>query len=198
MLVEEPDLLTAVSRIAARLKLAYMPTVAFCERVGVPTLVGAWRPVLLLPLSFASGLEPSQIEAILAHELAHLRRSRSRFVNLLQRVIEALLFFHPALWYVSRRVRIERENCCDDRAIGLAMDPLVYAASLVRVREKLPSLIRSRQGRSPPRRWPLWEVRRTLADASAASWLNTGSRRCASCRFGPPSLLVDFSRWQSR
>ena len=72
--------------------------------------------------------------AILTHELAHLRRY-DHLVNLLQRVVEALLFFHPAVWYVSRRISIERENCCDDLVLAAGAERLGYADSLVRVAE---------------------------------------------------------------
>ncbi len=102
--------------------------------VEVPSVIGLMRPALLLPASTLSGLSVAQIEMILAHELAHVRR-HDFLVNLLQAVVETLLFYHPAVWWISRQVRIERENCCDDLAIALCGDPVQYARALLRLEE---------------------------------------------------------------
>ncbi len=83
----------------------------------------------LVPASALSGLNPHQLEAILAHELAHIRR-HDYLVNLLQAVVETLLFYHPAVWWLSSRIRAERENCCDDLAVSLCGDPFTYAQAL--------------------------------------------------------------------
>jgi hypothetical protein len=85
--------------------------------------------VVLLPASALTGLAPSQIEAIIVHELAHIRRFDA-FVNLFQIGIETVLFYHPGVWWVSRRVRMERENCCDDMAVSVCGNPLDYAKAL--------------------------------------------------------------------
>ena len=95
----------------------------------MPTVIGWLKPVVLLPASALAGLAPNQMEAILAHELAHIRR-HDYIVNLLQTVVETLLFYHPAVWWLSRRIRAERENCCDDLAVSLCGDPVAYAAAL--------------------------------------------------------------------
>ena len=97
--------------------------------VHVPTVIGSLKPVILLPASTLTGLTPAQIEAVLAHELAHIRR-HDYLVNLLQSVVETLLFYHPAVWWVSRRVREERELCCDDLAVRVCGDPVGYARAL--------------------------------------------------------------------
>src|ERR687891_1536007 len=76
-----------------------------------------------------SGLSAQQLEAILAHELAHIRR-HDYLVNLLQTLVETLLFYHPAVWWLSRRIRLEREHCCDDLAVSLCGDPYTYASAL--------------------------------------------------------------------
>ncbi|MFA5863704.1 MAG: M56 family metallopeptidase [Phycisphaerae bacterium] len=101
---------------------------------AVPIVIGHLRPVILLPASALTGLTPSQLEAILIHELAHIRRY-DYLVNLIQTVIETLLFYHPAVWWVSRRIRIERENCCDDLAVQFCGDRLTYARALVTMEE---------------------------------------------------------------
>ena len=133
-LITERSMLDALQRQADALGLVLVPAMAYCERVTVPTLLGILQPMILLPMTLASGLTPSQIESVLAHELAHLRRY-DHLVNLLQCVIESILFFHPAVWWISRRVRDEREHCCDDLVIAAGAVPLDYAASLLRVAE---------------------------------------------------------------
>lgn len=117
------------SRLARRLHIARSVTVLESTRVDVPTVIGWIAPVLLLPASALSGLAPHQLEAILAHELAHIRR-HDYLVNLLQTLVETLLFYHPAVWWLSKRIRIERENCCDDLAVSLCGDPVAYAQAL--------------------------------------------------------------------
>lgn len=97
--------------------------------VQVPTVVGWLRPVILVPTSVFVGLTPLHLEALLAHELAHVRR-HDYLVNLLQTLAETLLFYHPAVWWVSRRIRIEREHACDDMAVAVCGDALAYARAL--------------------------------------------------------------------
>ena len=100
--------------------------------VAVPVVAGWLKPVILLPSSALSGLTPLQLEMILAHELAHVRR-RDPLVNALQHLVETALFYHPAVWWVSRVMRQERESCCDDIATRLCGDPLAYAETLARL-----------------------------------------------------------------
>jgi beta-lactamase regulating signal transducer with metallopeptidase domain len=95
----------------------------------VPAVIGWLQPVILVPASALAGLSPRQLEAILAHELAHVRR-HDYLINLLQTVVETLLFYHPAVWWVSAQIRRERENCCDDLAVAVCGDRLVYARAL--------------------------------------------------------------------
>jgi len=97
--------------------------------VGVPTVVGWLRPVVLLPASTLTGLTARQLELILAHELAHVRR-HDYLVNLVQSAAETLLFYHPAVWWVSNRMRVEREHCCDDLAVGACGSAVHYARAL--------------------------------------------------------------------
>ncbi|GAA3982338.1 M56 family metallopeptidase [Hymenobacter antarcticus] len=103
--------------------------------VRVPLVVGHMRPVILLPLGAVAGLSAAHLEAILAHELAHVLR-RDYLVNLLQTVAEALFFYHPAVWFMASCVRAERENCCDDTATALVGgDPLRLARALTALAE---------------------------------------------------------------
>lgn len=102
--------------------------------VEVPSVLGSLRPIILLPASTLTGMTPEQIEMVLAHELAHIRR-HDFLVNLLQAFVETLMFYHPAVWWMSRRVRVERENCCDDLAVAVCGDPIQYARALTRLEE---------------------------------------------------------------
>jgi beta-lactamase regulating signal transducer with metallopeptidase domain len=117
------------ARLARRLHIARAVTLLESTLVDVPTVVGFIKPVVLLPASVLAGLSTQQLEAILAHELAHIRR-HDYLVNLLQTLVETVLFYHPAVWWLSRRIRIERENCCDDLAVSLCGDPIAYATAL--------------------------------------------------------------------
>ncbi len=127
-------MLAIIACQARRLGMRTAPAIAWCQRVSVPVVVGLARPLVLLPASLASGLSLDQLEALLTHELAHIRRY-DLLVNLLQRLAEALLFFHPAVWYVSRQMSIERENCCDDLVVATGCGRLQYADALVRMAE---------------------------------------------------------------
>ncbi len=86
--------------------------------VQVPMVIGYIKPIILIPLGILSGLPADQLEAVLLHELAHIRR-RDYLINVLQTLAESLLFFNPAIWWISSLIRIERENCCDDVAISI-------------------------------------------------------------------------------
>ena len=105
-----------------------IPLLESC-RIEAPMVVGLLRPVILVPAGFIAGLPPSQVEAILLHEVAHIRR-RDPLVNLLQNFVEGLLFYHPAVWWISRVVRAEREHCCDDQVVAATGDAHGYAAAL--------------------------------------------------------------------
>jgi beta-lactamase regulating signal transducer with metallopeptidase domain len=132
---EAPAILRAAAgRLAAAMRLRRAVAILESAAVEVPTVIGWIRPVILLPASALSGLSREQIEMILAHELAHIRR-HDFFVNLLQTVAETLMFFHPAVWWISRQVRIEREHCCDDLAVAVCGDPVQYAHALTRLEE---------------------------------------------------------------
>ena len=120
---------TAAERLMRRLHIGRAVRLLESTSVSVPTVIGWLKPVVLLPTSALAGLAPNQMEAILAHELAHIRR-HDYIVNLFQTVVETLLFYHPAVWWLSRRIRAERENCCDDLAVSLCGDPVAYAAAL--------------------------------------------------------------------
>jgi beta-lactamase regulating signal transducer with metallopeptidase domain len=120
---------TAANQIASRLGLRFTVHVVESALVDTPATLGWLRPVILLPIAALANLTPSQVEAILAHELIHIRR-HDYLVNVAQSVAETLLFFHPGVWWVSGRVRIEREHCCDDGVVQVCGDAEDYAAAL--------------------------------------------------------------------
>jgi beta-lactamase regulating signal transducer with metallopeptidase domain len=124
-----------VEKISAALKIGHAVRVLVSDRMDVPATIGWLRPVVLLPVGTLMGLTPGQLEAVLAHELAHIRR-RDYLVNLLQCWIEALLFYHPVVWWVSRQIRVEREHCCDDLVLAAGAERLEYARALVRLEEQ--------------------------------------------------------------
>ena len=99
--------------------LGIKPNIRVLEsaQARVPLVIGCWRPVILLPLGLACHVSAAQLDAILAHELSHLKRNNF-WVNLGQVVLETLFFYHPAVWWLSAKVRTEREHCCDDLVVS--------------------------------------------------------------------------------
>ena len=121
-------------QLAARLRVTRPVRLLESALVQVPAVVGWLRPVILVPASAVAGLSPKELEAILAHELAHVRR-HDYLVNVLQAVVETMLFYHPAVWWISNRIRVEREDCCDDLASRACGGPLPYARALAAMEE---------------------------------------------------------------
>lgn len=120
--------------LARRMHLARAVRIAESAAVALPMVVGYLRPVILLPASVLTGLTTAQMESLLAHELAHVRR-HDWLVNALQVVVETLLFYHPAVWWLSRRIRNERELCCDDLALTIVRDSATYGRMLLALEE---------------------------------------------------------------
>jgi len=117
-------------------------------RIDTPVAIGWLRPVVLLPITALTGLDENQLRAVFAHELAHIRR-HDFLVNMIQRGVESILFYHPAVWWLSARIRSEREHCCDDLAVQICGDRSVYAQALMeleRVRTVGPELAVSATG----------------------------------------------------
>ena len=127
--IHEPGIVTRFRELCVRLEVSRPVQLLNSGLVRVPMVLGWFRPAILLPTSTLTGLSPRQIDFILAHELAHLRRG-DHWVNLCQVLLETVLFYHPAVWWVSRRVREDREHCCDDLALGVCGDGLAGAQAL--------------------------------------------------------------------
>lgn len=115
--------------LAEVLAVGQAVVLAVSDRVVTPLVVGVLRPVVILPAAALGGWTPEQLEMILLHELAHVRRG-DNLVNLVQRLVESLLFFHPVVWWVSSWARLEREHCCDAVVLGHTGRPQEYAETL--------------------------------------------------------------------
>ncbi len=119
----------SLESLLERMNLSNEIGLAMSELVQSPLVIGWLKPLILIPPSALTGLTPSQLEMILAHELEHIRRW-DYLVNLWQVVVESFLFYHPAVRIISRRIRVDRENCCDDAAVRLCGNPIAYARAL--------------------------------------------------------------------
>ena len=134
MVVEPSRWPAGVRSIAQALGVTARVHIVSSTLAVVPAVVGFLRPAIIVPASAMAGLPAPYLEAVLAHELAHLRR-RDYLLNALQCAVEVLLFYHPAVWWVSKRVRLERELCCDDTAVTACGDRDVYVRALVSLEE---------------------------------------------------------------
>jgi beta-lactamase regulating signal transducer with metallopeptidase domain len=134
--LDDERMLTLVAEACRAVDLARKIRVAVTDKLTSPAVVGVIVPTLILPLSLFSTLTPEQIRFVLLHELAHIRRG-DYLANLFQLFAEALLFFNPAVWWISHQIRREREACCDALAIELSGAPADYARTLVRVAENM-------------------------------------------------------------
>ena len=123
------DWTARLERLAMRIRISRPVTLFESCLAEAPVVIGHLRPVILMPVGLLTGLPVAQVESILAHELAHIRR-QDYLVNLMQTFVEGLLFYHPAVWWISRVIRAERENCCDDIAVAVSGDARQYAAAL--------------------------------------------------------------------
>jgi uncharacterized protein (TIGR03435 family) len=127
----------AFDSLRVRLRIPIGVKLLISELVSVPTVIGWLKPVVLLPAAALTGIAPEHIEVLLTHELAHIRR-HDYLVNLLQRFAETLLFYHPAVWWLSHQMSAEREACCDDIAVSLTGDSLAYVCALASLESRRP------------------------------------------------------------
>lgn len=123
------QLMARFGELVERIGLKRMPRLIVSVKVQVPMAIGWLKPAVLIPASMITGLTPAQLDMLLLHELAHIRR-HDYLVNFLQTLIEILLFFHPCVYWVSKQMRNEREYCSDDIAVHHCGDPIAYAHTL--------------------------------------------------------------------
>lgn len=174
------------SALVARLGISGRVRIFESAAVNVPMVFGWVKPLVLLPACALSGLTVRQVEALLAHELAHVRR-HDYLMNLMQTGLESLLFYHPAVWWVSSRVRRERELCCDEIAVEVCGDRVLYSHALLRMEEtrmatalaasggNLKERIGRLLGMSETRMgWtPVWMLGGVLAVCMGVAWAKT-------------------------
>jgi len=117
-------------------RLGIRRAIRFCECAWLqaPAVVGWFRPIVFLPVTALTGLSEEQLRSVIAHELAHIRRFDA-FVNVFQVCVETLLFYHPAVWWLNKRIRAEREHCCDDMAVAICGNAVEYARALTLMEE---------------------------------------------------------------
>lgn len=157
-------LLATFERLREQLGIGNHVAIRLLANPGSPMVVGWLRPIVIVPTSLVTGLPPGQLEAMLAHELMHIRR-HDYLINLLQSIVEVLLFYHPAVWWVSKVIRSEREHCCDDGAAAL-YGKVEYAHALASLAER--QLVQVSLGMAAGNRSLLQRIRR-LAGADKPS-----------------------------
>lgn len=134
--LHEPDLAWKMhlQKLADQLDIRGHVDLFISHYLQVPVMIGFFKPVILLPVALFTNLQPDQVEAILLHELAHIKRN-DYLLNIFQTIVETTLFFNPFIWWISKNIRLEREHCCDDLVIARMDQPLGYAKALVALEE---------------------------------------------------------------
>lgn len=132
--VTEERTLALLKAAANRLAIHRRLKLVCCPAIQSPVVVGILRATVIVPTGFASGISPDLIEAIFAHELAHVKRL-DFLINLVQSMVDSLYFYHPVVWWLSRRIREERENCCDDIAAAAMCSPITVGRALLMLEE---------------------------------------------------------------
>lgn len=177
-----------ISALASRLGVTRAVHVLVSPLAAVPHVVGSMKPAVVLPLGVVTGLPAAQLEAIIAHELAHVAR-HDFLINLLQTLADSVLFFHPAVWWTSARVREDREACCDDMVVALTGDPAVYVHALLSIEHARTDLVPAATGsdlrpriermlrvpRRDPRVAPFCVAASALMLIVGATWLQAAS-----------------------
>lgn len=127
----DPTLRASLAAVQAHRRV----TLCYSDAVRVPAAIGYFRPLVLFPVWAVDEIPPAELDAILLHELAHLRRWDD-WTNLAQKIVKAIFFFHPAVWFVESRLSLEREMACDDAVLAANFSPRIYAESLLGLAEK--------------------------------------------------------------
>ena len=131
----DPLALTAESRKVVEQLRSESITICSSSRLEVPTAIGLFRPAIVVPAWLIEDATPDELQHVLLHELAHLRR-RDDWTNLAQKIVKAILFFHPLVWWIERRLSLDREIACDDAVLAQTASPHLYARCLAHIAEK--------------------------------------------------------------
>jgi GWxTD domain-containing protein len=161
-----------LAEIAGRLGVVRPVRLMVSALVEVPTVIGWLRPAILVPVEALAGMPAGHLSALLAHEMAHIRR-HDYLVSVLQSVVEAVLFYHPAVWWISEQMRREREFCCDDLAVAASGDVLIYAQALAALESRQQLRVAANGGSLVERIRRLLEPgrdARNSAPGAAAAW----------------------------
>ena len=132
--VVSPRVLEICYELQDRIGLTRAISYCECKWLQAPAVIGWFRPVVFLPVTALTGLSEDQLESVIAHELAHIQRL-DPFVNVFQVCVETLLFYHPAVWWLNKKIRNEREHCCDEIAVALCGNAVEYARALTLMEE---------------------------------------------------------------
>lgn len=173
------NLRVSFDKLVERYELSRRVVLRVSDEVISPMMFGIWRTVVIMPLSAAMTLVPEQLEAILAHELAHVRRW-DYLCNLMQTSVECLFFFQPAMWWVSRRAREFREVCCDEVAAKACADPVVYAEALLQLEEQRAQHLRLAIALHGDGRTLLNRIRRVMGEKTMEQRSMSGMRMAAA------------------
>jgi bla regulator protein blaR1 len=135
------DLQLLTDTLKTKLNISQNVVLKISTQVSIPMIMGVLKPTILIPASLLTGFSMAQLEVILAHEMAHLKR-QDFLINGFQSIIESFYFFHPAMWVLGAQIRHERENCCDDIAVECTQNKILLAKSLIQLQEthRTPSL----------------------------------------------------------
>ena len=161
------------------------------EEVRVPSAIGFWKRTIVLPAWTLRELSAEDLNVILLHEFAHLRRGDD-WTNLIQKIVRAIFFFHPAVWWIESQLSVEREMACDDAVLAQTSNPHGYANCLVSLLEK--SLAHRLTEQGPDQRWSMAQAAVHRASEAAlrlarildptGPWRRgSGNRRWDGCRF---------------
>jgi beta-lactamase regulating signal transducer with metallopeptidase domain len=175
-------------RISEQMRLARQISLRISDEVISPLAMGAWRATVILPVSAVLRMPPSELEAVLAHELAHIRRF-DYLCNLFQTAVESILFFHPAVWWLSRTVRERREVCCDEVAVSVCADPIIYAQALLRLEEEKTTRLQLAVALKGSNGSLLRRVKLVLGDRATAESRTTSGIRVAAAAILAMGLL---------
>ena len=173
--LQDESIAKIVDDLKSGIGLTRKVRIVVSEQIASPAVMGIFVPTLILPLSLLTTLTPVQLQTILLHELAHVQRG-DYFVNLCQLVAESILFFNPAVWWISRQIRLEREACCDAIAISVAGEKTEYARTLVSVAEHISAA--------------LPDVAMAFGDQRHGSGLKDRIRRLLEPGYRPPIRLT--------
>jgi beta-lactamase regulating signal transducer with metallopeptidase domain len=132
--IVSPRVLTICHSLQERIGLRRAITYRECKWLQAPAVIGWFRPMVFLPATALTGLSEDQFRSVIAHELAHIRRFDA-FVNVFQLLVETLLFYHPAVWWLNKKIRAEREHCCDEMAVTVCGSAVEYARALTLMEE---------------------------------------------------------------